>query len=252
METSPKDTVDLNKRTRRGARRSLAVRVRQPELMDSADLDKASHHQALRGLARINSLSLAAGRIWKIIRARRAPGKGPFRVLDVACGGGDIALSLKRRAVRAGIDVEVRGCDIHPVAVDHAQQRARSLGLEVDFFQHDALDGPPPGEHDLVCSSLFLHHLSDQEAAGFLLTLESAGKAVLVQDLLRTRLGYVMALTTTRVVTRSGVVHVDGPRSVRAAFSMREVHEMAVRVGLREPELHRCWPERFSLFWEGS
>jgi 2-polyprenyl-3-methyl-5-hydroxy-6-metoxy-1,4-benzoquinol methylase len=220
--------------------------------MDSADLDKGSHHQALRGLARINSLSLGAGRIWKIIRARQDAGQGPFRVLDVACGGGDVALSLKRRAVREGVDVEVWGCDVHPVAVEYAEQAAGRLGLEVGFFQHDALAGPPPGEYDLVCSSLFLHHLSGEEAAGFLRTLGSAGAAVLVQDLLRTRLGYFMALTTTRVVTRSGVVHVDGPRSVRAAFSMGEIHEMAGQAGLRRPKLDRCWPERFCLFWEGS
>jgi hypothetical protein len=136
--------------------------------------------------------------------------------------------------------------------VEFAAERARKVGLEVRFFQHDAGDGALPGGFDLAFSSLFLHHLSDEQAVAFLGRLRTAGKKIFVQDLLRTRLGYLMAVATTKVVTRSPVVHVDGPRSVRAAFSLEEVREMALRAGVGGARIERCWPERFSLAWEGS
>ena len=73
----------------------LSKRRRQPELMDSPELDPAHHAQALRALARINALSLAAGRLWAILRRRSSGSDGPIRVLDVACGGGDVAMAIQ-------------------------------------------------------------------------------------------------------------------------------------------------------------
>jgi 2-polyprenyl-3-methyl-5-hydroxy-6-metoxy-1,4-benzoquinol methylase len=136
--------------------------------------------------------------------------------------------------------------------VEFARRRAEETGVDVTFFEQDATDGWLPGGFDLVCSSLFLHHLSDVQAVAFLRRLRAAGKAIMVQDLLRTRLGYFLALSTTKVLTRSPVVHVDGPRSVRAAFSIPEVAELASSAGLGDARIERCWPERFSLFWEGT
>jgi 2-polyprenyl-3-methyl-5-hydroxy-6-metoxy-1,4-benzoquinol methylase len=220
--------------------------------MDSPELDEGSHIQALRALSRINALSYAAGRIWRAVRVLAKERGTALRVLDVACGGGDVALSLKRQAQKEGISVHVEGCDLQPVAVEFAARRARESGLEVGFFQHDAIGDELPDEFDLVCSSLFLHHLSDTEAAGFLRRLDAAGTSIFVQDLLRTRLGYLMALAMTKLVTRSPVVHVDGPRSVRAAFTLPEVGGLAQEAELEGARIERCWPERFSMAWKGS
>jgi 2-polyprenyl-3-methyl-5-hydroxy-6-metoxy-1,4-benzoquinol methylase len=230
----------------------LSSRLVQAELMDSPELDEGRHSKALRALARINLLSLTAGRVWGVIRSLPSQKGVPLRILDVACGGGDVALSLKRRGNKEGVDLQVEACDLHPFAVDFATRRAREAGLEVGFFRHDAGEGELPDGFDLVCSSLFLHHLSDVDAVAFLRRLDAAGKMVMVQDLLRTRLGYLMALATTRVITRSPVVHVDGPRSVRAAFSLGEVKELARAAGVEGPSIERCWPERFSMTWEGA
>jgi 2-polyprenyl-3-methyl-5-hydroxy-6-metoxy-1,4-benzoquinol methylase len=182
---------------------------------------------------------------------RRVPvrrGK-PVRVLDVACGGGDVALSLKRLADRAGFPVKVTGCDLSPVAVEFAQQTAKSLGLEVEFFEHDALIGEIPGTFDLVTSSLFLHHLGEEEAVAFLGMCAGAGPRTFHQDLLRTPLGYALAKMTVPFITRSRVVRVDGVRSVEGAFSLPEVRDLVDRAGLQDAEISRCWPERFSLYW---
>jgi len=219
--------------------------------MDSPDLAESRHVRALRGLARINLLSLAAERVWAAIQEISPTSNGPIRILDVACGGGDVALAVKSRAERAGIPTQVEGCDMSPVAVHYATARALEQGLDVTFFHHDATVDEFPGPFDLICSSLFLHHLADPKAVGFLAKLAATGGAILVQDLLRTRLGYLLAWAAVRTVTRSRVVRVDGPRSVRAAFSLPEVEALAQEAGLAGARISRCWPERFTLTWEG-
>jgi hypothetical protein len=120
----------------------------------------------------------------------------------------------------------------------------------VRFFEIDATESELPGEYDVVCCSLFLHHLRDEQAIDLLRRLAaSAQRLVLVQDLVRSRTGYVLAQLATRTLTRSQVVRVDALRSVRSAFTLTEMKAIAERAGLAGARLKRCWPERFSLVW---
>jgi 2-polyprenyl-3-methyl-5-hydroxy-6-metoxy-1,4-benzoquinol methylase len=232
---------------------TLSARNRQPELMDQPGLDETLHAHALRSLSRINWVSRTSAMIWKPIhnlalttRARR-----PLRILDVACGGGDVAVGLAHRAARAGIPVKVDGCDINPVAIEHARGNAkRRQAKDVGFFQHDALNAPLPEGYDAVTCSLFLHHLDNTDAEQMLRSMgAAAGTIVVASDLLRNRLAYLMAVIACRVLTRSPIVHVDGPLSVAAAFTLDEARELAERAGLSGATTARYFPERFLLVW---
>jgi 2-polyprenyl-3-methyl-5-hydroxy-6-metoxy-1,4-benzoquinol methylase len=224
----------------------------RPELMDEPGLDPGRHGQALRALARVNTLSLTAGRVWTALAELRQSGAEPLRVLDVACGGGDVAISIARRAARAGVPVEMHGCDVSEFAVDYARERAAESGVPALFFRWDAVEGDLPRDYDLVCSSLFLHHLSGESAVAVLTRMATAGRALLVQDLLRSRVGYALAWAVPRLVSRSSVAHVDGPRSVEGAFTVSEAVELCSRAGLEGAAVTRCWPWRFQIRWRAS
>ena len=77
--------------------------------------------------------------------------------------------------------------------------------------------------------------------------MAAAGNGVLVQDLLRGTLGYVLAWSGLRLLSRSEVAHVDGPRSVRAAFSLPEVRAMAVEAALAGADVRRGWRELIAV-----
>jgi 2-polyprenyl-3-methyl-5-hydroxy-6-metoxy-1,4-benzoquinol methylase len=216
--------------------------------MDDPELDPVEHRRALRALALVNGLSLTAGRIWKEVR-RQVAGSRSLRLLDVACGGGDTIRALKRRALKAGIPLDAHGCDVNPRALVFAREQAFREGVEVTFFELDALGSPIPSGYDLVCSTLFLHHLTEDDVVGVLTRMARAGRTLLVQDLLRTRAGYWLAWSTLRLLSRSRVAQVDGPRSVLAAFRLSEMVAMARRAGLSGARIVPCWPQRFSLFW---
>jgi 2-polyprenyl-3-methyl-5-hydroxy-6-metoxy-1,4-benzoquinol methylase len=251
----------------------LSERRLQEEIMDDPGLEPAEHLLALRALTMVNRLSLTAERAWREVRrlakARRSAGGGdpraggrdhpvegegtdshrPLRILDVACGGGDTVLALKRRGERAGIPLEVQGCDVSPVALEHARKQARREGVEASFFELDALTSSLPSGFDLVCSSLFLHHLEEEEVVRLLAGMAEAGKTLLLQDLRRTRAGYWLAHGTLRLLSRSRVAQVDGPRSVQASFRIPEVKALARRAGLDNARIVPCWPQRFVLTW---
>lgn len=217
--------------------------------MDDPGLAPDRHVQALRALETVNVLSGTAGRVWRAVR-RLTPSAGrALRVLDVACGGGDVVVALARRARRSGLALEVHGCDRSAVALEHARLGAERAGVAARFFVHDALAGPLPGGYDLVTSSLFLHHLTEADAVAFLRRSAAATDALLVQDLRRTRLGWLLAVATLHTVARSEVARVDGVRSVAGAFTLDEVRELARGAGLEGAAVRACWPQRWALSW---
>jgi SAM-dependent methyltransferase len=237
------------------ALKALERRERLPELMDQPGLDEQVHRHALRGLGRTNSLSGVGGALWQGLIDLDVPsGPEPVRVLDLAAGGGDNVRRLAQLARRRGAPIEVHGCDINPTAVAYAQSAADEAGLTgVRFFCLDAVHDPLPAGYDVVMCTLFLHHLVEADAVGLLRAMAAAaGKGVMVDDLVRTRWGYVLAWAGGRLFTRSPIIHTDGPLSVRAAFSLDEARELVSRAGLRGATYRRHWPQRFLLTWRKS
>ncbi|MGC8641736.1 MAG: methyltransferase domain-containing protein [Isosphaeraceae bacterium] len=231
-------------------------RRRRPEIMDQPNLDRDEHVRALVGLHRINVLSRTASILWpeiaRLAGARTRTGK-PLRILDVATGGGDTPLALARRAQRVGLPVEIDGCDISAQAIDYARSKAETTGTPVRFFQHNALDERLPAGYDVICCSLFLHHLAEDEAIGLLKQMASAaGSLVLVDDLIRSRQGYLLAVIACHVLSRSRIVRNDGPVSVAAAYTPDEALALAERAGLSGAVLKRHWPRRFLVSWSAQ
>ena len=229
----------------------LAARDRRPELMDQPGLDEQLHRRALTGLRRVNRISGTSRRLWQAIRPLALRAGRPLSVLDVACGGGDVAVNLWRHAAAEKFSVEVEGCDVSAAAVAHASRLARCRNTPVSFFERDVLAGPLPTGRDVLLCTLFLHHLEHDAAVGLLRRMaEEAGSLVIVDDLCRSRFGYALAWAGTRLLTRSHIVHRDGPASVEAAFTPAEALQLAHEAGLRGARIQRHWPERYLLTWE--
>src|SRR5260370_7863554 len=100
---------------------TLRQRNRQAEIIDEPDLDPERLQQALNGLERINWWSGSARILWPPIRAAAWQMKPrPLRVLDLATGAGDIPIRLWHKAQRAGLNLELAGCDRSPLAFPFA------------------------------------------------------------------------------------------------------------------------------------
>ncbi|MFL6450359.1 MAG: class I SAM-dependent methyltransferase [Bryobacteraceae bacterium] len=77
----------------------------------------------------------------------RLPIQAGMRVLDVACGTGNLAIPAARRGA------DVTGVDIAPNLIEQAKQRANAEGLRAKFDEGDAEQLPyPDAEFDVVIS----------------------------------------------------------------------------------------------------
>ncbi len=145
--------------------------------MDQPDLCPRLHAQALAGLRRINAWSGTARQVWRAIeRIARERKLNRLRILDVACGGGELVQALARRAHESHLDADVHGCDLSPTAVELASAAAERAGVNrCQFFTHDAIQTALPASYDFVISTLFLHHLEDDTAIALLKKHVSGG-----------------------------------------------------------------------------
>jgi hypothetical protein len=110
------------------------------------------------------------------------------------------------------------------------------------------LDSAP--QADIVMNSLFMHHFEAESVVKLLSQSAKLARVALVaDDLHRTGPGWLLAKIGCLVLSRSPVVHFDGPQSVRAAFSIQEISDLAHQAGLKQFDIHRHWPERYTLMW---
>ncbi|MDX2132680.1 MAG: methyltransferase domain-containing protein [Planctomycetota bacterium] len=226
----------------------MRTRDRRPELMDDPGIDPAEHRRALRALSRLNAVSGVASSIRPHLLELAARHR-PVRWLDVATGAGDIPVAVGAWCARRGIALDAHACDISPVALSHASRRAQDVGVSLTFHEADAIRGELPEGFHLATCNLFLHHVDEADVVRVLRALARSGARVLVNDLRRTRLGLALAWAASRVGTRSRVVHIDAVRSVRGAFTSRELGAMADEAGMRGHRIRHVWPQRMQLEW---
>ncbi len=224
--------------------------------MDDPAIDPVEHRRALNGLRRVNKLCQTGKHVANAILAiAKKNNRNSVSILDIGCGSGDVAINVGRR-LASKIECTITGWDISQTAVDCAikdcveQSKGRPATVQVQFQQADIFESTN-SRFDIVYCCLFLHHFTEEQAIQVLKRMkEIASVAVVVDDLIRSRFGYVLAHIGCQVLSRSPVVHFDGPQSVRAAFTESEAQGLANRAGMKSCEMRRHWPERYLLRWD--
>ncbi len=133
-----------------------------------------------------------------------------------------------------------------------ATEKARRAGVcDVRFSSMNILtDSMVEKDYDVVLCSLFLHHLNDEDSRILLQQMRrGARQLVLIDDLRRCFSGYWLAWIGCRILTRCHIVHVDGPLSVKGAYTTSEALRLCHECGLDGATAEHHWPQRFLLQW---
>ncbi|MFZ7088250.1 methyltransferase domain-containing protein [Curtobacterium sp. RRHDQ10] len=201
----------------------LAVRATDlTELMDDPGCDPQTLDRTFRRFALINPLVAGWRRVWRREVRPLLGASRPGRVLDLGCGGGDLARSLARWARSDGLDVEVVGVDPDERALRAARRRSTA---GVAYRTASSAELVAAGERfDVVVSNHVLHHLGDDERAGFLAdSAVLATRRVVHSDIRRSPAAYRSYALTAPFVAAGTFVLVDGLRSIRRSYTVSEL-----------------------------
>jgi len=211
-------------------------RAQISELMDepcSRDVLRA----CLRDIARTNRLTLAYRPLlhWlSRIVGTLPPLVAPLRILDVGCGYGDGLRRIERWAASQRLAVELTGLDLNPDATAIASE-ATPPSSRIEWVTADALTYIPAQPPHLIISSLFTHHLAEEQIVQFLQWMETHARlGWFINDLSRAPVPYHLFRTFARLARFHYFVQYDGPVSIARAFVPADWRGMCAAAGLDE------------------
>ena len=121
------------------------------------------------------------------------------RVLDVGCGGGLLAESLKR------LGAQVMAIDLAPAMIETARLHATESALDIDYRVLDAneLARDPAARFDVVCCMEMLEHVPSPEAMlATLGALLKPGGSLFISTLNRNLRSFLTAIVGAEYVLR--------------------------------------------------
>lgn len=207
----------------------LAIRSREEEQMDAADLDPAVYERVLHDLARVNTWTITARPV--LVFINRAVGEAKrFRLIDIGFGDGDILRAIARWARRRGIHADLVGVDLNEKSV-RAAQLATPRELAIDYRAGDYRD--QAGPFDFVISSQVTHHMTDDQLQAFLRYMEAEARmGWLVCDLHRHRFAHWGFPILARLLRVHRIVREDGQLSIARAFRPAEWEKLLAQAGI--------------------
>lgn len=227
---------------------SLPGRILADELMDTEKVSEEDFARCLQDLELINIASM--GYRPTLNWMERAIGRRKrLTIVDVGSGRGDMLRKIRWWADKRGLEVELFGIDLNPLS-NIAALAATPDDHEITYITGDAFSWRENKHVDLVISSLFAHHLSDEELVRFFAWME--GRAALgwfINDLHRHWLPYHGLKTAFNLLPVHRFVRHDGPVSVRRAFVASDFRAIAGAAGIDQEslEIKWCFPFRWGV-----
>jgi ubiquinone/menaquinone biosynthesis C-methylase UbiE len=171
-----------------------------------------------------------------------------FSILDVGAGSGELlrvtagwARQTNRRVLAVGLELNERSAQSITEESQHFE--------EIRSVRGDALELPfPDSQFDYVISSLFTHHLRDEQVVQVLREMSRvARRRIFIIDLHRHPIAYLLYTTVGKLVLHNRLLRHDGALSILRSFKADELLELAQRAGLQDVLVERRFPYRLVL-----
>jgi len=204
----------------------MSFRQRDPDLieeMDRSDADPIILHRTYQRFKLVNRLLAKWDVVYSHhIRPSLKPGV-TNTLLDVGCGGGDIAVYLWKRAKKDGYPLHVTAID--PADTVESYLKANPLPAEIPYRKTTTTELLKENQRfDFVISNHVLHHLNPDEATTFLNEcMQLANVRVICNDLVRSRSAWILFAIASIPFSIGTFIRYDGLISIRRSYRRREL-----------------------------
>jgi SAM-dependent methyltransferase len=159
-------------------------------------------------------------------------------ILDFCTASADIPRKIVRWAQSKNLKIEIIATDINPSMLELARKESREYP-EISFEQVNVLRPDfKDASFDFVFCSLALHHFSSEDAVTVLGQMfRIAKRAILVNDLCRSRMLSFFAKAMIPVLTSNPMTRFDSYLSTRRAFTSAELERLAFHSRIPFPKI---------------
>ena len=173
--------------------------------------------------------------------------KNKIAVCEIGCGGGDNINALAALCIKNKIDTEFIGIDINPDCIEFAKKKAvfKNVQFIVSDYKLVNFENKKP---DIIFSSLFCHHFTDDELIKMLQWMkENAKLGFFINDLQRHPLAYYSIKYITKFFSKSYLVKNDAPLSVLRGFKKDEWKGIFEKAGIINYSIQWKWAFRYLI-----
>ena len=228
---------------------NFKTRSYQKELLDGEGIPFADIAQTMRELNTINTL-LGGHAITLEGFKKLAKDKKEITVCEIGCGGGDNLVAIVNYCKANEIKIHCIGIDYNNECIVFAKQN-EYLKANTDFICSDYSKVYFENKPDIIFSSLFCHHFTD-EALVFQLNWmkENAEKGFFINDLQRHWLAYYLINILTNLFSNSYLVKNDACLSVARGFIKSDWKNIFSKSGFENYKIRWKWAFRYLIVKE--
>ncbi|MDQ3220588.1 MAG: methyltransferase domain-containing protein [Acidobacteriota bacterium] len=223
------------------------------ERIDTGDYTPDEYARFLHEIAFINRYLGDRRALRKtLLREIKTKNIREFSVLDVGCGSGELLRYVAEFARGSGRTARLTGIDLNEISASITSSVSHNFP-EISSVRGDAFKLPfADGEFDYALSSLFFHHLADDQIPLVLNEMSRvASRGIFVIDLHRHPMAYVLYKLFCVVFRISPLVRHDGSLSILRGFSPAELDDLLKASKLRLKKIERTAPYRIVISGDG-
>ncbi|WP_318312085.1 methyltransferase domain-containing protein [Flagellimonas crocea] len=216
------------------------------ELMDDFSMKGELLRDSLEKLGTINKWlggnSITLDGLRHLLEGR--PKDQTYTIIDLGCGHGDILRLVAAYGRKHKYTFNLIGIDANQDAIDYAVELSKDYE-ELSFKNLDVFSEEfQTLNYDIVLSTLFLHHLNQDEIDSLLQTLVSKARlGIVINDLHRNRTAYGLFKLLGLVISNRMIVQ-DGLTSILRAFKRKELENISKQLNL-ESQIRWKWAFRY-------
>lgn len=230
---------------------NFTKRSYEKELLDRDDIPFEDIKLNMKELDYINSKlgghSITLSGFRKLIKGLNIYPDG-LRILEIGCGGGDNLRIIKKWAEEHDWQVKLTGVDINEQCIDYAKKITSNEGIE--FICSDYKNLQFSVTPDIIFSSLFCHHFSDDDIVFMLNWMRKNSRVgFFINDLHRHLLAYYSIKWLAKFFSKSYLVKNDAPLSVLRGFKRKELEMFTARCSIYNAQLKWKWAFRWLLIY---
>lgn len=168
-------------------------------------------------------------------------------VCEIGCGGGDNLNAINKFCKKNQIKTLFAGIDINKDCIAWAKENSRIENVDFiisDYRNIDFKNNRP----DIIFSSLFCHHFTDEELVEMLVWMKSnSSLGFFINDLHRHPIAYYFIKITTQLFSKSYLVKNDAPISVLRGFKKKEWKNIFKKAGIKNYSIKWKWAFRYLI-----